>query len=154
MFRRGWRWIVALACPDRQCCARFRLDKRDIGAVDAAIESNILTEVTRCHKLPGLGLGLSDIAGIHSAIGSGVAGQNGHWNHQCAVRINSVAHIAEGDGEFLSIGHSGKINSDLGAVDAKAAHATGCTGLIWIWSGARARNRNRNWKGQDHLMAV
>ena len=101
-----------------------------------------------------MGLCLSDIAGAYSAIGSGVAGQNAHWNRQCAARINSVAHIAEGDVEFLSIGHSDQINSDLGAADAKTAHAPSRSGLIWIWSRARTCNRNRNWKGHDHLMGI
>src|SRR5260370_7706924 len=72
------------------------MDITDVGAVQAAIESTAVTEVTRCHKLSGLGLGLGDIAGIHGAITSRVADQHAHRNAH-VVRICAIAYAEKCD---------------------------------------------------------
>ena len=93
MFRRGCCTIWALAHSNGQCRARFRLDQRDIGAVDAAIDGDVFTEVARIYGLARLRLGLGHVAGVDGSIGRRVADQHTHRHGDVAAAVLKIDYV-------------------------------------------------------------
>src|SRR5947207_13008129 len=92
-----------------QSCARSRLNKADIGAVDDSIHGDILSEVIHVYGLAGLKLRLRDIAGIDYAVGGGVAFQEIDGQSRITRSCGASRDSVQGDRAPGGVRHAGEI---------------------------------------------
>src|SRR5947207_15914637 len=93
-----------------QSCARSRLNKADIGAVDDSIHGDILSEVIHFYGLAGLKLRLRDIAGIDYTVGGSVAFQEIDGQSRITRSCGAIGDSVQGDRATGGVRHAGEVD--------------------------------------------